>query len=251
MPFAGLGLHVICAVLCAIHAIRSGQPLYWLFILFAFPLLGSLVYVFAVYLPNSRVERGAHRALASAMRAMDPGREVREARAALDDAPTAQNQMRLAQALLAAGDAPAAAQEYETCLRGPFAQDVEIRFGAARAYVECQRYADALRHLEPLHVERPEYRSEAVALLRARSLAGLARSADAQAAFEAADAKFGTYETKAEFTIWAYAAGQLELAERLNDQLERTASKWSRLNRELNEPTLRRLAAARSLAGVS
>lgn len=37
MPIAGLGLHFIIALVCAVHAIRSQQPMYWLFILFAFP----------------------------------------------------------------------------------------------------------------------------------------------------------------------------------------------------------------------
>ena len=135
MPFAGLGLHVVIAILCAIHAVRTRQQMYWLFILFAFPLLGSLVYFFAIYLPNSRLERGAMKAVASAVKAIDPTREVREARAALEDAPTAQNQMRLASALLEVGEAEAAAQQYEACLKGPFASDVEIRYGAARAFV--------------------------------------------------------------------------------------------------------------------
>ena len=35
----------------------------------------------------------------------------------------------------------------------------------------CQRYGDALRYLEPLRQDRPDYRPEAVALLIARSLA--------------------------------------------------------------------------------
>ena len=48
MPFAGLGLHVVLAIICAIHVVRSGQPLYWLFILFSFPLLGSLVYFLVI-----------------------------------------------------------------------------------------------------------------------------------------------------------------------------------------------------------
>jgi hypothetical protein len=59
MPFAGLGLHVVLALICAIHVVRTRQQLYWLFILFAFPLLGSIVYFFAIYLPSSRIERGA------------------------------------------------------------------------------------------------------------------------------------------------------------------------------------------------
>ena len=66
MPFMGLGLHVIVALFFSIHAMRSGQQMYWLIILFSFPLLGSLVYFVAIYLPSSRLEVGAKRALAGA-----------------------------------------------------------------------------------------------------------------------------------------------------------------------------------------
>lgn len=65
MPFAGLGLHVVFALLCAVHVVRTRQNTYWLFVLFAFPLLGSLVYFFAVYLPNSRLQRGAMKAVSA------------------------------------------------------------------------------------------------------------------------------------------------------------------------------------------
>lgn len=248
MPFAGLGLHFILAILCAIHVVRSRQNMYWLFILFVFPLLGSLVYFFAVYLPNSRLERGAMNAVRAAVKAIDPQREVREARLAFEDTPTAQNQMRLASALLEVGDAEAAAREYQACLQGPFASDPEIRLGAARAFVECARYDDALRHLEPLRQERPDYRPEPVALLIARSLAGASRAAEARQAFEAADARFGTFEAKAEYAIWAYAVGDTATAERLRPELEKIAARWSSLTRELNAPVARRLAAAQAAA---
>jgi hypothetical protein len=158
MPLAGLGLHFLLAILCAVHAVRSRQQTYWLFILFSFPLLGSIVYFFAVYLPNSRLERGAMKAVAAAARAMDPGREVRDARAAFDDAPTAQNQMRLAAALLDCGSANEAAAQYEACMKGPFSADPDLRWGAARAYAECQRYAEALEHLQSLRAERLDFR---------------------------------------------------------------------------------------------
>ena len=180
MPIAGLGLHVVLALFCAVHAIRTRQQMYWLFIPFAFPLLGSLVYFFGVYLPNSRLERGAMKAVSAAVKAIDPMREVRDARTAFEDAATAQNQMRLAAALLEAGEAPEAARQYEGCLHGPFASDPDIRLGAARAFVECQRYADALRYLEPLRAERPEFRQEAGSLLIARSYAGTSKRAEAR-----------------------------------------------------------------------
>ena len=105
MHIAGIGLHVIVALFFAVHAVRSGQNNYWLFILFAFPLLGSVVYFFAIFLPNSRLQRHARQLANNAVKALDPTREVREAQAAYDYSPTAQNEIRLAQALLAVGDA--------------------------------------------------------------------------------------------------------------------------------------------------
>ena len=111
MPIVGIGLHVFIALLCAVHALRSGQPLYWLFILFSFPLLGSIAYFLVIYLPNSRLERGARRAVSAAAKALDPQRELREARLAFEDTPTAQNQMRLASALLETGAGEEAARK--------------------------------------------------------------------------------------------------------------------------------------------
>ena len=93
MPVA-IGLHVIVALYFAIHAIRHGQQMYWLLILFMFPLLGSIVYFFAIYLPKSRLERGARKVVAVVGKVLDPTRELRDARAAFDYTPTAQNQRR-------------------------------------------------------------------------------------------------------------------------------------------------------------
>jgi hypothetical protein len=247
MPIVGLGLYFVLAIVCAVHVVRSGQPMYWLMILFGFPILGSLVYLFAVYLPNSRLQRKALEAVAAAAKVLDPQRDVRAARAAFEQTPTAQNQMRLAAALLDAGDAPAAAQAYEACLHGPFANDPEIRLGAGHAFVECQRHAQALQLLEPLRRDRPDYRSERVALLVARALAGSARNAEARAAFAAAEERFGTYEAKAEYAIWAYAIGDRVTSSRLQAELDKIASRWKGLTRELNESAARRLHAAREL----
>lgn len=248
MPIAGLGLHVLIALFCAFHAVKTGQQMYWLFILFAFPLLGSIVYVFMIYLPSSRLQHGARKAVSVAARALDPGKELRLARAEFEETPTAQNQMRLAAALLDAGDAAEAADTYERALKGPFASDPELRYGAARAMVECQRYGDAIGHLEALQSERPEYRSEAVALLRARAYAGTARSDAAREQFEAAVARFGSFDTKAEYAIWALATGDQATATRLQAELDRTMARWNATNRELNGPVLRRLKAAQELA---
>lgn len=248
MPIAGLGLHVLIALFCAFHVVKTGQQMYWLFILFAFPLLGSIVYFFMIYLPNSRLERGAMKAVSAAARALDPGKELRLARADFEETPTAQNQMRLAAALLDVGEATEAATTYESALKGPFASDPELRFGAARAMVECRRYADAIQHLELLQRERPEYRTEAVCLLRARAYAGTAQADAAREQFESALARFGSFDAQAEYAIWALATGDQATAARLQTGLDRTMTRWNAMNRELNAPMLNRLKAAQELA---
>ncbi|MGA0613090.1 tetratricopeptide repeat protein [Caldimonas sp. KR1-144] len=248
MPFAGLGLHILLALFCAVHVVRTGQQLYWLFILFAFPLLGSLVYFLAVYLPNSRLERGAIKAVSAAAKALDPGKEVRIARANFDETPTAQNQMRLAAALLEAGEPQEAATLYEGALKGPFASDPDLRFGAARAFVECQRYQEALGHLEELRRTRPDYRPDGVSLLIARSYAGTSRSAQAREEFERAVEKFGTFEARAEYAIWALAIGDAATAARLQTEIDKITSRWNAMNRQLNDDAFRRLKAAQALA---
>ncbi|MDR7332482.1 tetratricopeptide repeat protein [Roseateles asaccharophilus] len=247
MPLIG-GLHILIALLCAVHVVRSGQQLYWLFILFMFPLLGSAVYFFAVYLPNSRLERGAFKAVSNAARAMDPGRDVREARAAFDVSPSAQNQMRLAAALLDAGEAQEASQRYESALTGPFANDPDLRFGAARAFVECQRFDAALSHLQVLKAERPDYRPDQVLLLLARCCAGTGRQAEAREHFEAALRQFGSFEAHAEYSIWALASGDAATAARLQSEIDRQVKQWNPVSRQLNEPVMRRLKAAHELA---
>ena len=243
MPVA-LGLHVLVALFFAVHAIRNGQQIYWLLILFSFPLLGSLVYFFAIYLPNSRLERGARKVVTTAAKALDPSRELREARVAFEYTPTAQNRMRLASALLDAGLAEEAATSYEACLTGPFASDLEIRLGAARAYAACNRFADALRQLRLIRATDGNFRAEEISLLMGESLAGAGDIEAAGAEFEAAYNRFGSFQCLAQYAIWAANSGDPSLAKRLQTNIDQAMARWSRHTRELNAPLTRRVDSA-------
>jgi hypothetical protein len=245
MPIFGIGLHVIFAIFFAVHAVRTRQQMYWLFILFAFPGLGSLVYFFAIFLPNSRLERGAMQVVSKAAKVINPLGEVRDAREAFDHAPTAQNQMRLAAALLEAGDAEGAAGEYLKCLNGPFASDPDIRFGAARALIESKRFAEGLLQLDSLRRERPNFRLEAISLLFARAHAGSGNDSAARAEFEHALSAHGSFEVQAEYAIWSWSRGDLETGARLDAELQKTMSRWTSATRSLNADIIRRLNAAR------
>lgn len=245
MPFLGIGLYLLIAVFFAVHAVRTGQPMYWLLILFLFPLLGSLVYFIAIYYPNNfKMQRQGHKVVAAAGQLLDPGRELRDAQHAWDLTPTAQNRLRLAAAQLHAGEFAQAAQSYSECLQGPFAHDVDIQIGAAKAYVLSGQAAQALQYLHALNQEDQGVRAEEIAILLAQALAADGQQEAAKAQFEAAVARFGSFQAYAEYAIWAAQTGDLATAQRLQGEIERVTSRWDRAQRALNAETMQRLNTA-------
>ena len=254
MPYFGLSIHVLIALFFAVHAMRSKQEMYWLIILFSFPGLGSLVYFLAIYLPSSRLERStlqvARKAVSAAVNIIDPERLLREARADYEATPTAQNQVRLAEALLAAGSAEEAMQNYVACLHGPFAADADLRLGAARAFIVCQRYNDALQHLEMVRKDKPKFRLEEVSLALACAYAGAGLADQAKAEFAAAYEQFGGFDVCAEYAIWAVSVGDMNTANALNVEIEKIMARWPAHAKKLNAATLKRLKSAFAQAPV-
>ena len=244
MHIAGIGLHVIIALFFAVHAVRSGQNNYWLFILFAFPLLGSVVYFFAIFLPNSRLQRHARQLANSAVKALDPTREVREAQAAYDYSPTAQNEIRLAQAKLAVGDAQAALQHFEAAMKGPFATDQDIRWGAAQAAFHAGQPQVALKYLQTIAQTDVHYRAEPVGLLIAKSYAAMGDDDMARKSFDFARELSGGFDVIAEYAIWAAERGDWATANRLKADVDKAMTHWSGQQRQLNKEILQRLKAA-------
>jgi len=243
VPFLGLGLHTIIAIFFAIHVLRNGRELYWLLILFMFPLLGSIVYFIVIYLPEFRQGSGM-RALSSAALSLDPGRELRAARAALDLTPTVQNRIRLADALIASGDAAGGLEQYDLSLAGPFAKDPEIRLGAARAKLAHGQAQATQALLESIRQDRPEFRIEEVSLMLARALAAQGQDAAAREQFEWVTTRFGGVEARVEYAIWAKTQGDEVTAQRLYRDLDESMRHWSRQTRALNRPIVARLEAA-------
>lgn len=248
MQFFGIGIHVIIALLFAVHAIRNRREIYWLFVLFAFPLLGSIVYFVAVFLPSSRLEHSAARAGRALQASLDPGREVRDAQRAFELTPTAHNQMRLANALLETGQAAKAAEQYEACLHGPFARDAELRLGAARARLASGNAAGTSALLEALAAEQPGFRPEQVGILLGQAYAAAGRQDEAGSQFAAAAQRFGSLEARAELAIWALANGKPQVAGPELEEIERTRKHMPSHSRKLNGELFRRVDAARAQA---
>lgn len=247
MPVFGIGLHILIAIFFAIHAVRTKRELYWLLILFSFPLLGSIVYFVVIYLPDTRIQHGVRKATSVAMSVLDPSRELREAEQAFDLTPTAQNQMRLANALLEAGEIEKAVQNFDLCLRGPFAKDAEIQLVAAKAKLKNNQAEAALDLLLAIRAQNQDFRPEQLGLLLAQSYAALGRFEDARAEFSALAARFGSIDVLGEYAIWAASIGDSATVNQLKAEIAQIQKHWTKHARTINAPLLKRLEAALSM----
>ena len=242
MPFLGLGLHVLIALFFAVHAMRHGKQMYWLLILFSFPLLGSIVYFVVEYLPASRMQRTAGKVANAAIGFIDPEREYRAAAEAYDLAPTAQNKLRLAKAALDRGQAADAVGHYRDALKGPLASDPELQFGLASALLAAGGATagrDALQALHTLRSTRDDYRKDEVAVLTARALAADGQQAEARQAFEDALGHYNTVEARARYIAWLAQQGDTAGAQRQWDELQQAARHWNSHARSVNREWMR------------
>ncbi len=238
------GLHIIIALFFAIHALRTGRPIYWLFILFSFPGLGSIVYFFVEYLPSNKLNRSVQQVSKSALKLLDPSRELRDAEEAFDLTPTVQNRIRLASALDHAGQYAAAAAQFDACLDGPFANDLELCFMAANAKLHNNSPVEAIDLLIRVRTIQAEFRAEQVSLLLAKSYSATKNEALARQEYIYALNTFGNTDCKAEYALWAASVGDVMIAKNLRIELERVWQHWNKHTRALYKPLLNEIDAA-------
>ncbi len=246
MPYIGIGLHFIAAIYFAVHAIRSGQSLYWLLLLFSFPLLGSLVYFVAIYLPEVRHSRGARQVVRSAKQLIDPGKDMRTARAELARTPTVQNRVRLGMELLEAGQAEEARTLLEQAASSPLGDDPYILTGLARASIDSGHPALAVETLDGLFARHPEVRRKPEqTLLYAQALAS-SNVPGTRAAFERAVECGNDAAARCLYAEWLLSqpdAADIEKSRSLFASILDDAQHWSRHARSHNAPWLDRTKA--------
>ena len=248
MPIVVGSAHFLVAIFFAVHCVRTHQNMYWLMILFAFPLLGSVVYFFGIYLPSSRIERQAKLAVSAAAKLLDPERELRAAEEAFDITATVKNRLRLADAQTERGLFEEAAKNYEACLDGPFSTDTLLRINVSRCLLEIDSPDRALEHLKTLQKQSPNYRSETFSLLLAKAYAATGDQRNARVEFENAFNHYGSFSVTAEYAIWALGKRDVDTASKLIEEIEKKTRHWDKGTRQLNAPLLQKLEAAFRLA---
>jgi len=248
MP-VGLGLHVLIAIFFAIHVIRTGQDRYWLFVLFAFPLLGSLVYGIAIWLPMVRHSRQGRQVVSGVQRLLDPSKELRAAQDALDISATPNARLRLADALRNAGRASEAVAQYHEVLTGIYAKDPQIRVHLAAALLDAGKATDARAELEQLIAEQPNFKSPEGHLIYARAVAATGDRPKAREEFETLVGYYAGLEARARYAELLLEWGDLARCRQLMDESMKIAQRMPGGARAINRDWLAMLKKVQSQLG--
>jgi hypothetical protein len=211
------GAILLFSILMAVHVVRTGQNYLWLWAILVLQPFGGLVYLAAVIAPELMGQPRTQRLGDSALRALDPGREYRDAKAELAQTPTVRNQSRLAAAAAALGRHDEAERRFAEAAHGVHANDPAILLGLANARLALGRPAEALAALTQLGDDRTPHSM----LTLGRTYDSLGRVEEAEAALrEAADTLPG-FEGQSFYAAFLARHGRRDEARALVDDMDK------------------------------
>lgn len=157
-------------IACAIHVVRTGRQLYWIWIIAVLPGIGCTVYFFTQILPDLRNDPRGRKVARQVLHTIDPERQRRHIQQQLEISNTVDNRRKLAEECLRLGDYPNAIDLFRSCLQGIYTTDPQFMLGLAHAQAGTGSFHEARKTLEELIKANPDFRSSDGHLLYARTL---------------------------------------------------------------------------------
>jgi hypothetical protein len=174
-PFAALGQFLwLLQLVLIVHALRTGRPYWWIWVLLGAPVIGGLGYLVVEMLPGINSPLGFFQSL-------KPRKwRIADLRTTLAESDTVKNRMALAEALYQAGEFQEAHEIAAACLQGVFKNDPRTLVEVARCTLALGNYAEAYAILERVDLTGNKMLGPELQLQRGQALSGLGRTAEAE-----------------------------------------------------------------------
>jgi hypothetical protein len=222
---------ILIQIACVVHLIRNHRNNLWLWAIIMLPIAGSAAYLVVEILPGLFQRREVRAVKAAAVKRLDPDRELRAARAAVDVADTAATRTALADALAEAGHWGESVRHYREAMAKSPGKDRAARFKLARACLEAGHAAEARRLLEELPESASPSENDRASLLLARSLEALGENDRAIALYGELGERMPGAEAQCRQAALLIAAGRRAEAVTLLEEAERRARRLDKMER--------------------
>ena len=171
MPIIAGGVVLLLQITVIIHAMKTGRPYYWIFIIMAFPIIGCLIYFIVELLPGSGHERRMKKIGRDILKAANPDRDLKQRAAELEICGSVENKLKMADECVERGMFDEAIRLYEGARSGPYEYAPDLLYGLARANFHNGDHAAARQLLTEIQARSPKYYVQEVGLLAARAAA--------------------------------------------------------------------------------
>jgi hypothetical protein len=218
-------LSVAFAVLMCVHVVRTGNQMYWIFIILALQPFGGIIYGLTMVLPEMIGGSTARRATKAVKDRLDPTRAYRDAKTLYDDAPTPGNVARFAQTCADIGRHDEAEALYAEAAQGIHKDDAAFLLGRAEALVELGRNAEALEILNRLGDLGEKGRTARAALLMGRAHHALGQWPQADDAYGWAAQRYAGLEASARYAVFLQESGRADEARTVMADLDKRLAK--------------------------
>ncbi len=224
------GVVIAIQVLCIVHLMRNGRNPLWLTALIFLPMVSALAYLLVEILPGMGSNRHVRAVRAQAVATLDPEREVRAARDALDLADTAANRLRLADALAALGRHGEALPYYREALRmTPGEPDARTQMKLASSLYAAGQGAEALALVDAIPEPIGQSDKDRRGLLRAKIFEHLGRTDEALALYADIVTRLPGEEARCRYAALLIDQGRERQAMTVLEEVE---SRMKRLDRQ-------------------
>jgi len=224
MPIVG-AVTLLIQLCFAYHALKTGRPYWWLFVIMAFPVVGCVLYYFVEVFPSSRESRRAEKAVRTLVKSFDPDKDLRTRVADLEACGSIDNRVALARECIERGLHAEAAALYRSCLAGVHERDPDLRLGLARALLEAGAAEESCSLAKGLRNDNPTFRLNDVRLVLARSFEALGRVDEALAEFRELADTFPGEEGRWRYGALLGRAGRVDEARGVFDRMLRNAER--------------------------
>ena len=200
-------LSVIVQIGLILHVVRTGRPMYWIFIILMAPGIGSLAYAIVELLPELSSSGQGRRAMRGIRKTLDPGGDLRQRQLEHKLSGSVDAARHLATELLENGQYEEAIEHYKKSLSGLYEYDPDLLLGLATARYQNEEFDKARDVLDLLIEHNPDFKSQDGHLLYARSVAECGDAEKALDEYKAVTAYYAGAEARLQYGLFLEKQG--------------------------------------------